>query len=516
MKAKELFKRANMSTKAGVVSRRAGFTIVELLVVIVVIAILAAITVVSYNGLTKQAIETTMKSDLKSAASTLEIDNVRNGAYPANAGLVSNGQGLKSSGSNVFNYSVDDTGYCISVTNARVDSVFYLRANGQITAGACPILIATITTSTDHTCALGSGRAYCWGVNNDRQLGDGTTTTRTSAVAVDTTGVLAGKTISTLSAGGSHTCALVGTTEIYCWGRNGNGELGDGTTTTRTAPVATTTSGVLAGRTITAMVTGSGHTCVIASSQLYCWGYNGSGQLGDGTTTNRTTPVAVNTAGVLAGKTITAVTTGSNHTCAIASDQRAYCWGNIGYGQIGDGTSSSNRLLPVAVSTSGVLSGKDITAISAGGARTCAIATGQAYCWGDGGSGALGDGATSNRTSPVAVNAAGVLSGLTITAISPGNSHTCALASNQLAYCWGSVGYGQVGDGTSSSNRLTPVAVSTSGVLAGKAITSIDAGGYHTCAVSSNQGYCWGNNFDGNLNDGTTTNRLSPVEIRPL
>ena len=152
-----------------------------------------------------------------------------------------------------------------------------------------------------------------------------------------------------LSTSNDNTCAIASDNKIYCWGYNNFGQLGNGTTTNSSVPVAVNTSGVLAGKTIKQVSSGSYHSCAIASDdKVYCWGLNNFGQLGNGTTTNSSVPVAVNTSGVLAGKTIKQVSSGS-YSCAIASDDRMYCWGLNRFGQLGNGT-TTNSSVPVAVS----------------------------------------------------------------------------------------------------------------------------------------------------------------------
>ncbi len=161
----------------------------------------------------------------------------------------------------------------------------------------------------------------------------------------------------------------------YCWGWNDYGQLGNGMTSNSSVPVAVDMSGVLAGKTVSAVSGGSNHSCVVAGGAPYCWGYNGSGRLGNGMTSNSSVPVAVDTSGVLAGKTVTAVSAGGYHSCAVG-DGAPYCWGANYYGQLGDGTVTSSSL-PVAVSTSGVLAEKMTTAVSAGDSHTTAIAVTQ-------------------------------------------------------------------------------------------------------------------------------------------
>jgi Tfp pilus assembly protein PilX len=170
--------------------------------------------------------------------------------------------------------------------------------------------------------------------------------------------------------------------------------------------------------------------------------------------------------------------TGERHTCAIA-DGKAYCWGYNYYGQHGTGSTNPTNASPVAVSTSGVLAGKTITSISVGERHSCAVADGTAYCWGYNYYGQLGDNTTTNRYSPVAVNASGVLAGKTVTSINAAEKHTCAIADGKM-YCWGYNYYGQLGTGSTYPSSLVPVAVSIAGVLAGKTVSD---GSTHTDAV---------------------------------
>src|SRR5690606_14942183 len=151
--------------------------------------------------------------------------------------------------------------------------------------------------------------------------------------------------------------------QAYCWGGGASGQLGNGDTNNSSVPVAVSTSGVLASKTVTAISAGGGHTCAVADGQVYCWGYGWDGQLGNGDTNNSSVPVAVSTSGVLASTTVTAISAGAGHA-AVPADGQAYCWGGGGGGQLGNGD-TNNSSVPVAVSTSGVLASKTVTAISA-------------------------------------------------------------------------------------------------------------------------------------------------------
>ena len=199
-------------------------------------------------------------------------------------------------------------------------------------------------------CAISlSNRAYCWGSGSSGQLGNNSTTNSSIPVAVNTTGVLAGKTIKQISAGTSHTCAIASDDKAYCWGAGSSGQLGNSSTTNSLIPVAVNTTGVLAGKTIKQISAYGFHTCAVASdNKAYCWGSGTSGQLGNNLYTNSSIPVAVNTTGVLAGKTIKQISNGSSHTCAIASDDKAYCWGSGSFGALGN-NSAANSSVPVRV-----------------------------------------------------------------------------------------------------------------------------------------------------------------------
>ena len=239
-------------------------------------------------------------------------------------------------------------------------------------------------------------------------------------------------------------CVEVGG-EVYCWGNNANGELGDGSTVERHTAVLvaniTTATSVSAGH--------SSHSCAtLADGTVQCWGRNDNGQLGDGTTTDRLTPVLVSNI-----TTATSVSTGGGHACATLADGTVQCWGGNVNGQLGDGT-TTNRLTPVLVS--GITTA---TSVSAGGFfltgfHTCAtLADGTVQCWGANANGQLGDGTTTDRLTPVLV------SGITTaTSVSAGALHNCAMLADGTVQCWGGNGKGQLGDGTTTSSNI-PVQV---------------------------------------------------------
>jgi alpha-tubulin suppressor-like RCC1 family protein len=209
--------------------------------------------------------------------------------------------------------------------------------------------VAAISLGGGHTCALTSaGGVVCWGYNPYGQLGDGTTDMRPTPVLVsgDASGATA------IAAGGLQTCALTRAGAVECWGYNGSGQLGDGTTTDRHTPVAV--SGLASG--VAAIAPGGAHTCALTTAGgVICWGWNRRGQLGDGTTTDRHTPVAVS--GLASGVKVIAAP--NEHTCALTSPRGVDCWGWNGEGEIGDGTTVTS-LEPIGV-------------IGFGGSLKCAV-----------------------------------------------------------------------------------------------------------------------------------------------
>jgi alpha-tubulin suppressor-like RCC1 family protein len=352
--------------------------------------------------------------------------------------------------------------------------------------------VAAIAAGYRHTCALTtSGAAVCWGWNAAGQVGDGTTTDRTAPTAV--TGLWSD--VAAIAAGNAFTCAVKDGGGVSCWGYNGYGQLGDGTTTNRTAPTA------VGGLTAAGIAAGHFHTCALtADGAAACWGSNSDGQLGDGTRTGRSTPAAVS--GLESG--VAAVTTGGYHSCALTSGGGVKCWGYNAEGQVGDGT-TAERLTPTAP---GGLAG-GVSALVAGEISTCAVSVGGAVqCWGDNSRGELGVGSILQRSTPVLTR--GLEAGAQ--ALAMGAYHTCTLTAAGGVLCWGYNLQGQLGDGT-TTNRSTPGPVS--GLASG--ITSVKAGTSQACALTSAGGiWCWGDNEYGGIGDGTTTERLTATPVLGL
>jgi alpha-tubulin suppressor-like RCC1 family protein len=345
--------------------------------------------------------------------------------------------------------------------------------------------VVAVSAGGDHACALtADGGVKCWGGNWIGQLGVGTPADHYPPV--DVAGL--NNTVSALTAGWQHTCALTEAGTVQCWGLNTYGQLGNGTQASGYGPMEV--NGLVSE--VAAVAAGVGHTCTLtASGAVKCWGWNTVGQLGDGTVITRTAPVDV----VGLGSAASAVTSGDRHTCALTSGGSAQCWGWNGYGQLGDGT-WNDRHTPA-----GVLGlDSDVAALSAGGGHTCALTTsGVVKCWGGNWAGQLGDGTTDYRQAPVAVTGLGQAS-----AVTTGSQHTCALTIAGGVKCWGSYGFEQ------SGNR-TPVDV----IGLDQGVTAIASGNGHACALMTGGGVkCWGANWAGQLGVGRRDPSDTPLDVR--
>lgn len=310
--------------------------------------------------------------------------------------------------------------------------------NGQRSDRSTPVDVVGLTTGVKvistgwrHTCAVtATGGAKCWGNNHDGQLGDGTEIDRNTPE--DVVGLLAK--VTAIRTGERHTCALTVVGGVKCWGNNHDGQLGDGTKKDKVTPVDVTglTSGVIA------LTAGWRHSCALTNAGgVKCWGSNHDGQLGDGTETDRVTPVDVT--GLTSG--VTAITSRWRHTCALTSAGGVKCWGNNHVGQLGDGTKHDWNVPVDVVGSTGV------KAIAAGWNHVCALTTaGGMKCWGSNHEGQLGDGTGVDGKGPVDV----VILPSGITAIATGGEHTCGVAKGAVT-CWGENEDGQLGDGTFKS-----------------------------------------------------------------
>jgi alpha-tubulin suppressor-like RCC1 family protein len=360
--------------------------------------------------------------------------------------------------------------------------------------GTGNLTFRTIDAGSYHSCAISRTElAYCWGFNQDGELGNGTTSLGMTPVAVS-----GGHNFRQVSGGKFHSCGVTLAGDGYCWGSNLEGQLG------RDVEIQSTTP-VLNARAITfgSMSVGRAHSCGLSLSGIaFCWGSNIEGQLGFITQTT-----SVDTAGfVNTGADFTRLAGGGLHNCGITTAATTLCWGFNDQGQLGNGTTAGGTTV---VTVSG---GFTFDSITAGFKHTCALtAAGAAYCWGHNSYGQLGDGTTTRSLVPIPV-----AGGLSFATLSAGYYHTCGILTTGEAYCWGrntpnavqeSSG-GQLGDGTTVSKSLPTL------VNGGFLFQSISAGEVTTCGVTTgNAAYCWGDNEYGQIGTGTNTSSLVPTKV---
>ncbi len=399
--------------------------------------------------------------------------------------IVDNAATVAWSSDNVNVATVTPTGRTATVTTTGVGTAIITASSNSARGTATILVTAPINASFvrligggSHACGeTPSGEIFCWGGNASGQLGDNSTAQKllpSRAVTTLRFGVLA--------AGAAHTCAIgVPGSASSCWGDGQFGQLGNGGVTNALTP-----SAIQGSLNWVELSAGDRHTCGLASGgAIYCWGSGSNGQLGTGRQTSETTPVPVQ-AGSLR---FTAVAAGGLNTCAITESSQTYCWG------------SRFGASPVLIA-----GGLAFTSLRLGSEHSCGlIADGSAYCWGSNQSGQLGTGGPSESLAP-----AGVQTSLRFSVLTAGATHTCGLALDAVAYCWGSNTDSQLGIGITAATQATPVRV-----VGGFTFSGIRAGSRHTCGLANGTGaaVCWGLNSSGQLGDGTTITRSSPVFV---
>jgi len=383
-----------------------------------------------------------------------------------------------------------------AATGGSGPGVKKLTLNGTITLGsslATPVhgaLVLTTDAQQSYCAVLSSGTVRCWGDGTTGELGDGTTAT--SSVAMAVTGITNAKSI--VSDGGHSYCAVLASGAVKCWGDGGSGELGDGTTSASSVPVSVTgitnASAVISG--------GANSYCaVLQTAAVECWGSGAFGQLGDGATTNSSVPLAVT--GITEAASVTS--DGAGTYCAVLTTGAVDCWGDNGFGQLGD-ASTTNSSVPLAVTS--ITNAASVS--SDGDDSYCAVLTsGAIECWGANFSGELGNGTTTTSTVPVAVT--GITNASSISYA--GGESYCAVLATGAVDCWGANNFGQLGNGATTSSS---VPVTVSGITNASAVSSDGDDSY--CAVlASGSADCWGANFSGDLGNGTTMNSTVPVAV---
>ncbi|MCA2217791.1 RCC1 domain-containing protein [Jidongwangia harbinensis] len=380
-----------------------------------------------------------------------------------------------------------------------------------------------LAVGAGHTCAIVLyAHLWCWGANDRAQLGVGGVTAAPGPVRTSATGRLRDKVFLGVAAGREHTCAVAfdpGGFGAYCWGGNDDGQIGDGGTARRTRPVEVAAD-------VVAVAAGDAHTCALSLElTVSCWGANDVGQLGVGVT-GASDPTPQEVPGLT---DVVALSANENNTCALRSDGGAWCWGSDTHGQLGNGGGASGTAVPTptAVTTAGIAGG--FMQISVGRRHVCALQTsarlsGRAYCWGEDGAGQLGNGTAApdrSRPGPVAGDRGYV-------SVSAGGDATCATTATGQGYCWGANPDGQLGTGN-PAGHAAPALVDLGGVevpapvrllfgVRRSMVTQIVLGAAHGCAADVVSAvYCTGRNDTGQLGDGTTTDAaaLRAVPLGP-
>ena len=407
-------------------------------------------------------------------------------SFSSDFGMIeSSGEGTDNSSARLY----------LATPTLLASSIYKITLESSDTLSVVPASVMRLATGYEHTCfIMMNSTVKCWGQGESGELGNGDTATSVTPVAVSNlSGVIA------LSTGRGFTCALLSDHTVKCWGYNEYGQLGNNSFINSSIPV--TVSGL---SNVESIAAGGYHVCaLITGGTVECWGYNDYGQLGDGNTADRSTPVFVD------GLTdVLQVAVGDQSSCVLRTGGGVLCWGWNEFGQLGDGT-TNDRLAPVGVIDDGngdLISG----AVQLTGAQTdehfCVrYKNGSAMCWGRGGDGELGVGG-SGYNSAMAVTVTEITD---FAYIAAGWANTCGQRENGLVYCWGNNGSGQLGNGTTIAKFAPGAPLDLSNV------TQINPGDLHMCAlITEDTVYCWGANEFGQLGDGTMNDRLAPTLVQ--
>jgi len=384
----------------------------------------------------------------------------------------------------------DGAGFCAALASGLVNcwgsGTDGALGNNSVADSRVPVIIAVTTATglasdaTHSYCAsLRSGAVDCWGLDTDGELGNGTSG-GDSLVPVAVSGVTSA--VAVVSDGDHSYCALLASGGADCWGLGTSGELGNGASTT--SDVAVAVSG-LSGATSLAGEGNGSYCAVVSGGAVECWGDNGSGDLGDNSTTDAPVPVMVT--GLSGASSV--VSDGTHSYCAVLTSGPVECWGAGTDGELGNGATATSHV-PVTVTG---ISARSLA--SNGNHSYCAVAAGAVDCWGLGGIGQLGDGATANSDVPVAASGIGDAASVG----GDGSNAYCAVLATEAVACWGAGGSGQLGNG-GGANSDVPV---TAGPM-GPAVSIVQEGSATFCApLASNAVDCWGSNGGGALGDGS-------------
>ncbi|MBV9656517.1 MAG: PEP-CTERM sorting domain-containing protein [Verrucomicrobia bacterium] len=353
---------------------------------------------------------------------------------------------------------------------------------------------------------LASGTVDTWGANSYGQLGNGAVTDSSVPVAVSSANGFNNTGVTAVAPGSAHSLAIQNGT-VYAWGLNGSGQLGNNSTTQSSVPVAVSAANGFTNTGVTAVAGGGAHSLALQNGTVYAWGYNNFGGLGNNSTTQSSVPVAVNSANGFTNSGVTSVAAGNLYSLAIQNGS-VYAWGYNTFGQLGNNSTTDSHV-PVAVSSANGFTNTGVTAVAAGSAHNLALQNGVVYAWGFDTQGELGNGTNpTDSPVPVAVNNANGFTNTGVTAVAAGYAHSLALQ-NGVVYAWGDNSKRQLGT-ASLAVSFVPIRLTLSG------ITAIAATSYSSYALAGDGSlWVWGDNSRGELGDGTTTDQSTPEHLLP-
>jgi uncharacterized repeat protein (TIGR02543 family) len=358
-----------------------------------------------------------------------------------------------------------------------------------------------------------TGQVYAWGNNDFGQLGDGSTIDRTTPTLISFNELQSGERIKSVKAGSSHSIAVTTSGRVYSWGRNTYGQLGNGTYIQQTTPTLISVTGYY-NNPIQSVATGYIHSLALSSNgEVYAWGYNSDGSVGKGSNSTVPNPTLINFDGLLNGEKIKSIEASERTSVAVTTSGRVYVWGDNRQGQVGDGLSATKIRNPKLISFDGIQSGETIEDVDVGAGRSLALTTnGRVYTWG--GYDYSNDSSNTFITTPTLISFIGLQNGETIQSIESGGLHSLAITTSGRVYSWGSNYSRQLENGAPNELITTPTLISFTGLQSGETIQSVIAGGRHSFAITTDgRRYAWGENSNSILGDGTIEDKSNPTII---
>lgn len=378
----------------------------------------------------------------------------------------------------------------------------------------------TVSAGFRHTCATDAdGVAFCWGSDQFFQLGedaDGNDDDEVVPVRVNVSALPSGARFTSLSGEFAHTCGAASDGNIYCWGFNTSGRIGVG----GNAPIPRQMdrTPLAPGEQFVSASIGGNNGCGLTNDgNIYCWGDDNTGELGNGLPLEDSPiPERVDRSTLLPTEEFTLLDTGSNHSCGLTNIGSAYCWGSDRFLQLGENADGDDddEPIPVKVDTSAFEPGATFTSISTAVTHSCAVSSaGSAYCWGITNLGSEG-----GRTDiPRRIDQSALLVGERFVTVTTGGNHSCALTDLDNIYCWGNDSDGRLGDGPVDQPGSAAVRVDRTALEPDEIFLTVSAGGSHSCATTDKERiYCWGSDADGQLGEDADADNLdetSPVRV---